>query len=341
MWRKGFIIIAVLFTIQTLIFSNVTAKENDGQNESQNIQLTPWVVYWDMQNGMNEIKTANDVNNVYGSVSYFAAYFNKKDKLFIPDELKILNDAIDSPEVKYLTVVNDVQNGEETLFKDVKILKKILRNDKKRAEHADEIIKLAKEYGYNGIDLDYEKTFKDKKVAKLYLEFIKVLYVKAQENNLKMRVILEPSVNFSQYKFPQGPEYVVMMYNLYGLHSGEGPKADFKFIRDTVEKMKVLPQPVGVAFATGGCYWNDKGEKKFISTKQAIGLSKKYKISPQRSLKSNALHFSYIDDEGRECKVWYADKQTLSSWINKVSDLGINSISIWRMGGNETTYDFN
>ena len=30
-----------------------------------------------------------------------------------------------------------------------------------------------------------------------------------------------------------GPEYMVMLYNLYGLHSGPGPKADGPFIEKT------------------------------------------------------------------------------------------------------------
>lgn len=337
-WYDKFVLI-FLMAICVLVGTNSIVAE---RAVASNQNINAWVAYWDMKSGIDEVEKANkkenQISETYGSISYFAAYFDSKGKLFIPDELKV-EDKLNIQD-KYLSIVNDVQGEKKNLFKDTDIVKKVLADDKKQAKHADEIIKLVKKSGCNGIDLDYEKVFREEETAKLYLKFIKLLYAKAQENNLKMRVILEPNVHFDEFRFPVGPEYVVMLYNLYGLHSDEGPKADFKFIRSSIDKMKVLPRPIGVAFATGGCYWNSNGEKKFISAKQAAELARKYKKTPERSLKSNALRFTYTDDKDVEYTVWYADRQTISSWINKAKDAGIDNVSVWRMGSNEAIYDF-
>ena len=343
-WHRN-LAAALLFTSICSFSGAGSAVPNEAWRGSEDgsREMSAWVAYWDMDRGLEEFNEANEKGNAYSSVSYFAAYFNDKQKLFIPDAIADAEDFADSSvDTRYLTVVNDVQGKKNAAakFKDIDVVKKVLKNDKAQQKHADEIIKLAKKAGCNGIDLDYERVFRDKEAAKLYLQFIKVLYDKVQAEDMKLRVVLEPNVDFASYKFPKGPKYVVMLYNLYGTHSGEGPKADFAFIRKTIDSMKALPDPVGVALATGGCIWSSGGQKKFISAAEAQSLARKYKKTPERSIKSNDLHFNYKDDEGIEYSIWYADELTLASWMNKAQEAGIGDITIWRMGGNEKAYDF-
>ena len=225
-WCKTFAAVALFTTVCFASGSGSAVPQEDVKAPEH--QLSAWVAYWDLKSGMQELHEANERNSVYGSVSYFAAYFNSKGKLFLPDALEQeANENNSSVQQRYLTVVNDVAGKKESdsaKYKDIDIVKKVLKDDKAQQKHADEIIRLAKKADCNGIDLDYEKVFRDKKAAQLYLKFIKVLYDKAQENDLQLRVILEPNVNFDAYKFPKGPEYMVMLYNLYGLHSAKDPR---------------------------------------------------------------------------------------------------------------------
>ena len=295
-------------------------------------ERTAWLVYWDAQNGVSE---SNASDKKYTSVSYFAAYFNEQDALFIPEgfqeEKAILKQPEFKPQYEYLTVVNDIAGKSKNSFKDINVVKRVLDGDAKRILHAYEIIELAQTYHCNGIDLDYEQIFKDPIAAEDYIKFIKILYDKASVHNIKLRVILEPSVKFSNYDFPKGPQYIVMFYNLYGLHSGPGPKADFSFIEATAERMKALPAPIGVAFSTGGCIWGDNGEKKFISGQAAKSLAQEQHASQKRDAKSDDLYFSFAKDNVNYT-VWYADQDTLESWEKKAAALGLHSVSIWRLG---------
>lgn len=336
--NMGFFCLA--FVILNASGSSAIRADIAGNNSRTDANLSAWLAYWDMDDGVSEL---GKTGNTYNEISYFEAFFNAKEELIVPKDLFEDKEQIEAEKnfsVRYLTVVNDVQTEEKTSFKDIDVVKDVLADKKAQEKHADEIIELAKENNCNGIDLDYERVFRDKEASELYLEFIKILYDKTSEQDMKLRVILEPNVNFQEYKFPEGPLYMVMLYNLYGTHSEKpGPKADFMFIRNTINKMKSLPKPMGVALATGGCYWTDKGDRKFISSEEAVELARKYKKTPKRSFTSNALSFSY-KEKGVEYTVWYADKLTLASWINRAEDEGINDICIWRLGGNEKIYDF-
>lgn len=305
--------------------------------EKSKINVGGWIVYWDANDGIEEWKKTQ---YGYDNISFFGAYFDEDKKLFIADDFL---EAIKRQPTRqrYFTVVNDVKKKDKIIFKDTEILKDVLSSKRKREKHAEEIITLTRKAGCKGIDLDYEKVFRDKEVTDLYLDFVKILYDKAKAENLQLRIILEPSVDFKAYNFPHGPMYIVMLYNLYGTHSkNDGPKADFAFIEKVVDNMQYLPPKKGVAFSTGGCIWSDSANPKFISATQAIALAKQYKKIPERKTDSDAMFFSYEDAKGIAHKVWYADKKTMSAWINKAEELGIENVIIWRLGDNEAVYDF-
>lgn len=295
-------------------------------------ERTAWLVYWDAQKGTDEL-TASYTK--YTSISYFAAYFDDKDTLFIPDgfqeEKSTWKQTGFQPQYEYLTVVNDIAGKDKNYSKDINVVKRVLDGEAKMILHAHEIIELAQTNHCNGIDLDYEQIFKDRIAAADYIKFIKILYDKASAHNIKLRVILEPSVKFSNYDFPKGPQYIVMLYNLYGMHSGPGPKADFSFIEATAERMKALPAPIGVAFSTGGCIWGDNGKKKFISSQEARSLAQENHVAPQRDIKSYDLYFSFTKDNVNYT-VWYADQTTIDRWEQKAATMELHSASIWCLG---------
>ncbi|WP_196593975.1 glycosyl hydrolase family 18 protein [Pectinatus sottacetonis] len=293
-----------------------------------------WITYWDMQSGVDMF---SDNREKYDNISYFAACFNDKNELFLPENLQqaqiFLHQRKIEPSHRYLTVVNDVVSRGKSKVKDIDVVDKVLDGAAARILHANSIIALAEENNCNGIDLDYEKVFKNKETAEKYIKFIKILHDKASVKGMKLRVILEPSVDFSAYDFPQGPQYIVMMYNLYGLHSGPGPKADFTFIEKTADRIRNLPAPVGIAFSNGGCLWSSNGKKIFISEKKAVHLADQYKAVVKYDEKSGDKYFSYKKNN-IEYTVWYADKNTIEGWIKKADKLGLHNIVIWRMGDN-------
>ncbi|MBU2701936.1 spore germination protein YaaH [Sporomusaceae bacterium BoRhaA] len=297
-------------------------------------KISAWLAYWDLDAGEKDLKK---MGNQLDQLSYFGAYFDKNDNFFIPKELSDKRSELKKRKEKYetyLTFVNDKQNFDgSVVLKDIEVLRRLFSDDASMEKHIDEIIALTLQGGYDGIEIDYERIWTDEKIGQPFLRFADKLYVKALKNNLKLRLVLEPSTPFSSTGFFQGPEYVVMFYNLYGLHSAPGPKANKEFIQKTFNRMKVLPGEKSVAFSTGGCVWGDNGEKRFLTEVEAKTLAVTYGVETKRDEESQCAVFDY-QDKGISYQVWYADVKTLNYWIAIAKEQGVNNISLWRFGGN-------
>ena len=310
------------------------------------VTLGAWVADWDMASGMAE---REKMGGKLSSLSYFAAVFENDGRLSVPKEIPQAKGkaAKVAGQETYLTIVNDWKNDKGKLVeKDTVILGKVLHDKETRAAHIEEILALAQQGGYDGIEIDYERVGKEKPLMTKYIAFLYEMQEAAAAKGIKLRSILEPGMDYG-LGFPEGPEYVVMFYNLYGTHSGPGPKADGAFIEKTIGRMQALPGKKAAAFATGGCVWEKFGllrrerkSSKFLTEGEAVALQKKYKAKPERDKESAALSFDYEDKkDGKTYEVWYADSETLKAWITLAADKGIPSVMIWRLGDNVTISD--
>lgn len=298
------------------------------------INKSAWLAYWDIEAGEKDLAK---IGGTLKKLSYFAAYFDNNDHLFVPKELSEKKSELKKKKesyVTYLTFVNDRENSDESLImKDIEVLRRIFSDDTVMDKHINDIITMTLQGGYDGIEIDYERIWKDKKVGQSFLRLVDRLYVQAMKKGLKLRIILEPGTPFATAAFPKGPEYVVMLYNLKGLHSEPGPKADEAFIKKIITQMEALPGEKAVAFATGGCEWGDNGKKRFLTEVEAKSLAVQYDSTPERNEESRCMVFDYTDN-GVVYQVWYADATTLSYWISVARAEGVHNISLWRLGGN-------
>ena len=329
-----------------LIFVTTGCMGNVKSSAHEEITLSAWTAYWDMDQGMREYR---QIQGHMSKLSYFAAYFNAQDQLFVPAEVQTAKERAgkkNTGTAAYLTIVNDYKaSAGKTTEKDLAVLRRVLADDEAVDRHVAEILALARQGGYDGIEIDYEKVWKDKALFQRYMDFIYRLSAAAIHDELKLRVILEPSVPMDA-PFCRGPEYVVMFYNLYGTHSGPGPKADEAFILKTIKRMEKLPGKKAAAFSTGGCLWERSGPlgivsgptKRFIDEQTAMELQKKHSSELKRDGDSAALYFDY-EEQGKKYTVWYADQETLNAWITIAAENGITDISLWRLGGNQDIRD--
>lgn len=298
------------------------------------IRSSAWLAYWELDAGEKDLQR---IAKKLDKLSCFGAYFDQDDRMFIPKELSDKKNELKAKKEKYetyLTFINDKQNLDgSVVIKDIEVLRRLFSDGSTMERHIEEIIALTLQGGYDGIEIDYERIWKDEKIGQAYLQFVEKLYVKAQEKNLKLRLVLEPGTPFSSTNFTKGPEYVVMLYNLYGLHSEPGPKANREFIKKTVIRMKDLPGEKSVALSTGGCLWGDDGKKRLLTEAEAKTLAVTHGSETKRDRESQCIVFAY-KDMGVSYQVWYADVETLNYWISIAKEAGVNNISLWRLGGN-------
>ena len=300
-----------------------------------------WVTYWDFDQGLKE---AVAIQTQLNSVSYFAAAFDKHNKIILMGPVAKFTGkqfARYRAEVKkYLTVVNDVykdvhNSAGESIEKDTAVLSELFLSDESIRSHVSDLLHVVKKNGFDGLEIDYENVWKNRSVAAGYIKFLEVLVPAAEKEKMPLRVVLEPGIPVREYKLPEGPEYILMCYNLFGSHSTEaGPKADDRFLDKMLLKVKQLPRPHGVALATGGCVWQDGKRPYFVTEQEALALQKTLKVSLHRDPFSAAQHFNGRNPEGKNVECWFADSKTIIAWKRQVLDAGVDGISLWRLGGN-------
>ena len=305
------------------------------------VELGAWHSCWDVKGGEGDYRM---MRGKLAKVAVFAVCYDEKDELYVPEEVKSMANSYRIRKVeRYLSFTNDIV-GKKRVEKDRELLRRLLATDEGLEKEAKAMADLAEKFGMEGVELDYENFRKDEEIMARYVAFLQKLAEVTKERRLKLRIVLEPSMAYDA-GFPEGPEYVVMFYNLHGKHSGPGAKADRDFIEKTLKKMEALPGRKAAAFATGGCLWQDygffglkKGEARFLTEKEAAALAKKHARTPERDAESAALHFTFSAD-GQDAEVWYADAETLNAWITLAAENGVEAVSIWRLGGNDTIAD--
>lgn len=330
--RKGLGLIlamVLMFIIAACSAGQSAPPPSSQQQPKQRVKISTWAVYWDAEGVAHEVAKMGET---LGSLHYFAAYFDEQDNLFIPDNLVELRGNLKGQQefISYLTFVNDKKlEGGGSSLKDTELLYRLLSTKESRSTHISQIISLAKGGGYDGIEIDYEAIRKDMTLWQHFIDFITELAPQAQENNLLLRVILEPNIPYDKLTFPQGAEYVIMCYNLYGPGTSPGPKADDDFLAALVEKTASLPGRRIFALANGGFDWEGSTVRS-LTEQQAAALVEQHKAEVNRDKSSHALSFSYKQD-GTKHTVWYADSSTIDHWINQIRDSGDFGIALWRI----------
>lgn len=325
----------------TLLLITSCAKQEMPPNESHLAEVnqeetfdydSSWMVYWD--NSVEEVLQSEEDKNLI----LFACYFDDKGQLFIPEQLTEMRESVKdyTKGKKYLSFVNDIQYEDGTSKqKDTQLLETIFKDEASMTAYIDCILNTVSEWECDGVEIDFEKIEAGGLWDK-YLEFLELLVQKANKQEKDIRVVLSSSAPVDKITLPQGPQYVVMCYNLFGYHSGPGPKADKAFLSQLAKKFSTL-HSVEFALANGGFEWNEEGKvTRSLKEQQINAIIKAYDIKPKRDKESQALFFDYEEDK-EHYTIWYADSHTLKAWKetlqNSYSYIDPVKISLWRIEG--------
>ncbi|QJD82353.1 glycosyl hydrolase family 18 protein [Cohnella herbarum] len=331
--------VAVLSTVIAAIMLYLFIQDVFGavkkQEETEIItERSAWLADWRWEAGTNDLEV---VAGGLTSLQVFAAYFDESDSLLLTDKFREamprIKQLAEQNELNdlYLTVVNDIKYPNDTdSQKNTSLVTRLVADWESRSRHIDEIIAALETFGFTGAELDYEKIAEEDWPK--FAQFIHELDYRLQKKGKSLRVVLEPRAPIERIKLPKGPAYVMMAYNLYGGHSGPGPKADAAFIRKHATRMKKVPGNSYIALSSGGFDWHSgTGKAVGITEKQASELATRSESTPERDKASGSLHFEYNDSDNVKHTVWYADGTTLSQWIDAAKAKGIQNIAIWRL----------
>ena len=254
-----------------------------------------WMTYWDAESALLEEEQFGDRLE---ELVCFEVFFEENGDWLIPDETRMMLNALREHDTTvYVSLVNDVQMTDGTVIqKSADLLEQLLSSRTSRSAHIAQLMKLIDQLGISGIELDYENMKSDTRLWKLYAKFLEELFPILEHNGVRIRAVMECQA--PQYaEFPAGPEYICMCYNLYGYHSGPGPKADRAFLEKLGERWKNVPGEVRMAFATGGFLWADNTVVKAMTEEEAAEYLEQKGITAKRDAGSGALTARYQGDQ--------------------------------------------
>lgn len=329
----------IMLILCALFFWFVKKWDDSGKLQSvdaarHSLEISAWVADWQWEEGIRDFRSITDG---ISSVQMFAAYFDESDNLRFTEEfLEMLPEAEKVSKQGSLvnldlTIVNDRMNEDGSeVQKDPSIVSRLMATKESRAKHVDEIMDAVEKYNFHGVEIDYEKV--QNKDWKNLILFYRELYQRLHAKDKSLRIVLEPRTPIEKISLPKGPVYVMMAYNLYGMHTGPGPKADHSFIAKQAGRLKKVPGKNVIAFSMGGFDWSEDGKVSAVTENKAAELSESSLQPPKRDPASGSLSFQYKDDDHVKHTVWYADEVTLSQWIGVARKAGYDKIAVWRLG---------
>ena len=341
--RQGFSLALALFALGVLWACVPQAPHGSAQAATSavrpgpNDRLTAWIADWDLARGLAEWRAHPQR---FDSVRIFAAYFDDRDHAALsPAWVAALGGDVRSvfgQTPAYLTVVNDIATptGKGNKLKDPELVRRLVASPQARAAHIDELLRLAERHHFAGIEIDYENvaapTWPDFSV------FIAELYAAASPRGLAVSVVLQPQRRYLAAPLPSGPAYVLMGYNLFGSHSGPGPKATPAFLAEQAKALRAigLLETTALALATGGFDWTDGKAAKQLTETEAVALVAQTRAASTRSDPDGYMVSRYRDTSGKDHEVWHADAATFATLWQAAQSSGFTRLAVWRLGGN-------
>lgn len=300
-------------------------------------QLAAWVVDWDMDAGLDELHRHEDL---FDEVGLFGVRFDADDRLLIPPAVqegsaKLLAWRRGGSRAVWLTVVNDRQLDDGTFsHKDPDLVDRLLADG--GAQHARDLVGLLARMDVDGLELDYEDVSADSWPR--LLRFADSLRDRLISEGKDLRLITQPRRPYLDLK-SAGTPVAIMAYNLYGTHSGPGPKTTPEFVTrlgQALDDAGVLPG-ARIALPTGGFLWRPGGETRSVTEVEALLLQSVDGAGRLRRTPYEYPFFSVAEGDDGRSEIWYQDAASIEGQIVAALAAGFDEITLWRLGGNDDT----
>ncbi len=223
---------------------------------------------------------------------------------------------------------------------DKAISDQVLSSPKLRAIAIENICRLVKEKGHNGVDLDFEAVsaarrddypaFVRELKAALGQDYIVSLSVTCRNNDSQTW-----KDGYDYAALAKAADQVLIMF--YDQHYGGGPPgpiAGADWMEESIlYLLKYIPKDkFHAGLGAYGRNWviGGSGSAEFIAN--AFNLAASTGAEIQRDEASGVPWFKYTADDGRERVVWFEDAQSLGQKAALAKKYNLAGITVWRMG---------
>jgi len=294
------------------------------------LQLQAWVVYFDAERGLAELR---EHGKLFDRISLFAYELDPGGSPqpapnmseMVGPFLSLAREMGFSP---WVTVVNDIRHGPDSaIVKDPELIHDLLFDSDRRTAHVRELAEQVLSAGFAGLHLDYERVAESDSTE--YRMFVRELRDELERRGLELEVVLEP-IN-GPLPEVRAARVTVMAYDLFGTHSGPGPRSTPAFVVELGLRGSVdADTAAALAVAVGGFAWDSGGAARPLDWSEGHRLLEE--APTRRRSVEHGVPSARLDD-GTE--LWIEDSRSLFAKWEAGWSAGFRRLAIWRLGGND------
>lgn len=227
------------------------------------------------------------------------------------------------------------------------VVSRILTDPATRAAWLDRLVGLAREFGYDGISLDFEAGPASDRAA--MTSFVQELAGRLHADGRKLAIAVSAKVQdslthprsgiFDYPRLSEAADYVfVMGWGINWATSAPGPQDDITWVRRVVDYVKTMPQKRKFILGTNlyAMDWpNGGGPENKASAyeyQDAMALFGQLGIQPALDPVTDNYSARYTDAAGVPREVWFPDAQTTARRVRLAKEAGLGGVGFWRLG---------
>ncbi len=300
-----------------------------------------FVPYWGFEKDIDDIQSFDEI--FYFGIVPTIEGIDKKDNGYkkIPQFLSLTKNSSE----KFLVI----------RMIDSKLNSQILENKESQKKIISESLEITKQYGFNGIVLDFEiSALAFESVTKKITDFYTLFYSSSHESNLKEYITVYGDVFFRARPYDvkeiakNSDKVVIMAYDFHKAKGNPGPnfplsgrnKYGYDFQIMISDFVKVVPkEKLVVVFGLFGYDWIVNEKKEAVGQVDALSLvtiQNKFinqcqfkNCSVQKDAASSETKIEYTDNESRNHIVWFEDMDSVSKKKEFLKEKGIYSTALW------------
>lgn len=222
---------------------------------------------------------------------------------------------------------------------------KVMKNATIKKRFASQLVKLAKEHGYHGVNIDFEAVFPNERAD--YSSFIQYVADTLKKEQIQTMVSVpaksaddqedEWSWPYDYAKIGRAADYVqVMTYDEHGSWSEPGSVASMGWITSSLDfaVQEIRADKVVMGIPAYGYDWDETNQENNTMKQwnEIQSLIKETGARPVYDKQTASMTFSYVDQKGHQHVVWYENEDTVEMKSRLSVEYQIAGVSVYALG---------
>jgi peptidoglycan-N-acetylglucosamine deacetylase len=287
-------------------------------------------VGWDQQSYFSLVKNKEKINTILPDW----LYIGKGDTVVCSIDTAAYKLLEQTKTMTVLPVLSNFQGGKW----DVNDTYTLLNNSKKQTVFIESLVKTLKQYGFQGITLDFEEL----NAANIpqYYAFTAALYHRFQAEGLILGQTLVPfNGQIDARKIAEHSDLVfVEAFNQHYETGQVEAIASLKWVENWMQKLssQVPNNKLILSMPTFGLNWGKKGEEQTEMTyRMALSVAEEAGAKVQFNPATYNLEYEYADENKVPHKVFFTDAVTTFNQMRTVSHFGWRGAAMHRLGSED------